>query len=401
MSIGGLVVALVAVWALVSSGDCGHADAAHQRTLDLKLRRVRKLRENAFYGDIIPYQGALLVAFRDSTTHEGPGGKVTILRSTDDGESWKPNATLEVQGASLFDPHFCILADGRLLLHGGIRSNQGGSWGSYVAFASERLEWSEPKRILEKDQWLWRLTPHSDGHAYGVVYGCPPGQKGSKLLKTKDGLSYERVADLLAANYPNEATIRFEPDGSACVVHRHEESGGHALLGTSKPPYTEWTWKDLGRFIGGPNLLHLPSGQWLVGGRCIEKPVRLQLGQLDVAQGRYTPVLDLPSGGDCSYPGFLLHRNRLWVTYYSSHEGATSLYLAEVDLVAPATSQRGLEQTDVFLSGTDGCHTYRIPALAVTRKGTVLAFCEGRRKGQGDAGDIDIVLKRSADGGKT
>ncbi|MBM4032320.1 MAG: exo-alpha-sialidase [Planctomycetes bacterium] len=60
-----------------------------------------------------------------------------------------------------------------------------------------------------------------------------------------------------------------------------------------------------------------------------------------------------------------------------------------------------LEQVDVFTSGQEGCHTFRIPALAVTKKGTLLAFCEGRRKGQGDAGDIDIVLKRSTDGGKT
>jgi len=59
------------------------------------------------------------------------------------------------------------------------------------------------------------------------------------------------------------------------------------------------------------------------------------------------------------------------------------------------------EQGDVFISGTEGCHTFRIPALVVSKKGTLLAFCEGRRKGRGDAGDIDLVLKRSSDGGKT
>jgi sialidase-1 len=58
-------------------------------------------------------------------------------------------------------------------------------------------------------------------------------------------------------------------------------------------------------------------------------------------------------------------------------------------------------QTDVFTAGTDGYHTYRIPAITVTKKGTLLAFCEGRKKGSGDSGDIDLVLKRSADGGVT
>ncbi len=54
---------------------------------------------------------------------------------------------------------------------------------------------------------------------------------------------------------------------------------------------------------------------------------------------------------------------------------------------------------DVFVAGQDGYHTYRIPSAIVTSKGTVLAFCEGRKKGTSDTGDIDLVLKRSADGG--
>jgi sialidase-1 len=55
----------------------------------------------------------------------------------------------------------------------------------------------------------------------------------------------------------------------------------------------------------------------------------------------------------------------------------------------------------LFVSGQDGFHTYRIPALAVTRGGVWLAFCEGRRAGQGDSGAIALLLKRSTDGGKT
>ena len=35
----------------------------------------------------------------------------------------------------------------------------------------------------------------------------------------------------------------------------------------------------------------------------------------------YEPVLWLPSGGDCSYPGMVEHEGLLWMSYYSSHEG--------------------------------------------------------------------------------
>jgi hypothetical protein len=55
----------------------------------------------------------------------------------------------------------------------------------------------------------------------------------------------------------------------------------------------------------------------------------------------------------------------------------------------------------VFTSGQDGYYGYRIPALAVTPQGTVLAICEGRKKSFSDAGDIDLVCKRSTDNGKT
>lgn len=57
--------------------------------------------------------------------------------------------------------------------------------------------------------------------------------------------------------------------------------------------------------------------------------------------------------------------------------------------------------TDVFIAGQDGYHTYRIPAIIETTNGTVLAFCEGRKNSRSDSGDIDLLLKRSTDGGKS
>jgi sialidase-1 len=55
--------------------------------------------------------------------------------------------------------------------------------------------------------------------------------------------------------------------------------------------------------------------------------------------------------------------------------------------------------TEVFVAGDGAYHTYRIPSAIVTPKGTLLAFAEGRRAGAADAGDIDLVLRRSHDGG--
>ncbi len=54
----------------------------------------------------------------------------------------------------------------------------------------------------------------------------------------------------------------------------------------------------------------------------------------------------------------------------------------------------------IFESGTEGYACFRIPAIISSGK-TVLAFAEGRKGGCSDTGDIDLVLKRSSDGGKT
>jgi len=60
-----------------------------------------------------------------------------------------------------------------------------------------------------------------------------------------------------------------------------------------------------------------------------------------------------------------------------------------------------LDQTVLFRAGEGGYHTYRIPSLLATKGGAVLAFCEGRKAGRGDAGDIDLLMRRSEDGGVT
>jgi len=86
------------------------------------------------------------------------------------------------------------------------------------------------------------------------------------------------------------------------------------------------------------------------------------------------------------------------------------LILLLVCLAQPATAgeaqpaadaPKSPAEADVFISGTGDYHTYRIPAIVVSRQGTLLAFCEGRRAGRGDAGNIDMLLRRSTDMGRT
>lgn len=55
----------------------------------------------------------------------------------------------------------------------------------------------------------------------------------------------------------------------------------------------------------------------------------------------------------------------------------------------------------VFVAGTEGHKSYRIPAIIALPGGKLLAFCEGRVNGAGDFGDINIVMKTSSDQGRS
>ena len=92
------------------------------------------------------------------------------------------------------------------------------------------------------------------------------------------------------------------------------------------------------------------------------------------------------------------------MTFFIRLLGCLTLILCSVALASGGERHREstpFEQVDVFTSGSGGYHTYRIPAIVLSNEGTLLAFCEGRKTGQSDHGDIDLLLKRSSDLGRT
>ncbi len=112
----------------------------------------------------------------------------------------------------------------------------------------------------------------------------------------------------------------------------------------------------------------------------------------------------------CRFSGFRTTlRHRLW----SAVMVGVAAWSAAAALVTPGACVLGAEKPTgadgssvaavmpVYRAGVGGYHTYRIPALLKTRQGTLLAFCEGRKENARDHGDIDLLLRRSSDGGRT
>ena len=121
-------------------------------------------------------------------------------------------------------------------------------------------------------------------------------------------------------------------------------------------------------------------------------PFRLVLERRDASlrltwNGATLPLLPDP-GGDLGEVGLRPHRDTMTVRRFVVTGGA------------PVPQPIG-DGVPVWRKGEDGVDTYRIPALVAAQNGDLLAFAEARHGNSSDTGDIDLVMKRSSDGGRT
>jgi len=290
-------------------------------------------KHNAFT-DLIRFQDRWYCVFREGADHAKGAGKIRVL-SSDDGKKWQSVALIEKAEVDLRDPHLAITPKGQLMIVGGAAApptrDPVKDHFSFVCFSKNGSDWTQPERTVESWQWLWRVRWHGE-NVYGVAYrsdASAPRKYEAILFKGNDGKKYEPLTTFEVPN-ATEASIAFDGDTMLCL-QRRDGKPNTAWLGVSKSPYKEWTWKDLGVYFGGPHLVRTPDGTWLAAGRMTTtgKPQTV-LCQLDVKAGKLTPLLTLPSGGDTSYAGLVWHEDQLWMSYYSSHEGKTSIYLARL-----------------------------------------------------------------------
>jgi len=286
---------------------------------------------NAFT-DLILFKGSWYCVFREGKRHSSDDGKLRIIASND-GNTFYSAALLSSPIVDLRDPKITVTPDNRLMLNAAAALRQPPEFRhqSLVWFSADGRNWSEPAKIGDPNMWLWRITWYK-GVAYSIGYSTSKRQF-VRLYTSRDGAEFSTLVDnLFDIGYPNETSMIFHPDDTCLCLLRRDATPHAAQLGIAKPPYKDWAWKYLSVRLGGPHMLRLPDGRIVASGRLYEGRVRTSLLWLDPEAGTLTEFLTLPSGGDTSYPGLVLHNGLLWVRYYSSHEGKTSIYLAKVKL---------------------------------------------------------------------
>ncbi|MFC1451808.1 exo-alpha-sialidase [Verrucomicrobiota bacterium] len=311
----------------------------------IEVRKIwDKAPHNAFT-DLILFADCWYCAFREGRNHVSDDGKLRLIKSVG-GKEWTSVALMAWEGGDVRDAKLSITADAHLMLSGAVRFLQpvnGNKRQSVTWLSADGMDWGGPYACPSGlGTWRWSATWH-DGIGYS--FGYSGKDEGGCLYLTHDGKTWEVVKDDVfpdAQSYPNETSLVFCDNGTAHCLLRRDRDSCSALLGTSHAPYTEWKWQDLGQRIGGPKMIRLGDGRLLAAVRLYDGQVRTSLCWVDAENGTITECLKLPSGGDTSYAGLVEQGDVVWVSYYSSHEAKTAVYLARVN--AGSASERNRDR---------------------------------------------------------
>lgn len=341
---------------LVGFSSAALAEETPQQQYIVSVDRIWDRAQHNAFTDFIRYERDLYCTFREGSGHiPGLNGVIRILRRSRTTSEWESVGLLSERHVDLRDPKFSITPDGKLMVNMGASYYHGSERqkiesrvctitlhpSGRTPFGGPQLKIGElqrvefPQEIASDMDWLWRVTWHK-----GVAYGCLQQalhQRVLHVIRSQDGVKWEHVATLDVPD-ANETTLRFAEDDTMIALIRRDAKEGDSLgyVGIAKPPYTDWKLTESNKRFGGQNFVQLPSGRWLVASRDYEKKVSTQLWWLDPESAQMTEIVTLPSGGDTSYPGLLVYEpfNIVMMSYYSSHEGKSAIYLATLRLDA-------------------------------------------------------------------
>ena len=303
----------------------------------LSVERIWDRATHNAFTSLIEFNGKMYCTFRESNGHVSDiNGSIRVIAS-DDTQNWYSVALISELGVDLRDPELSVTPNNRIMLNiAGSVYSEGKlkTMNPKVSFSDNHgNNFSKPQNIVLDTKiktgmdWLWRATWHK-GKAYGTVYQ-PSKVKSVQLVISDDGIHYRYITtfDVVGGN---ETTLRFNSKNEMVAVVRRDNNQ-NGSIGISAPPYKSWKWSSLETRIGGPDLIILENDLMLCATReylpdFTEHTIIVKVSP----EGKTTKLLTLPSGGDCSYPGFLLKEDILFVSYYSSHEEKTAIYLAKI-----------------------------------------------------------------------
>ena len=305
---------------------------------------------------------------------------IRMAVSKDDGHSWTPLESIGDYGGIVAMGDLVRLKngdymtffhdDGRFFRAGGKRTNKVCVYKTVSRDGG--LTWGPAEEILHHPEAHLcepGLVRSPDGNQLAMLMRENSRQFNSFVSFSDDeGATWSTPRELPAALTGDRHQARYAPDGRLFITFRDT---------THETP---------------------TQGDWVGWVGTYEDIVEGREGQYRIR------LMDNHHGGDCAYPGNLLLPDGTFVATTYGHwvQGekpficSVRFKMEELDAKAKLLP----EHNTVFTSGKEGYAQIRIPSVVVSKKGTVLAFAEGRVI-PSDHAENDIILKRSTDSGKT
>ncbi|HSI65036.1 MAG TPA: exo-alpha-sialidase [Candidatus Saccharimonadia bacterium] len=276
------------------------------------------------------FKGNLWLAFRSGEAHNSATADVIVLRSKD-GKEWTQALKFDVAQDDR-DPQL-VVTDKRLFLY--VPAMDGKELNTWLRYTDDGESWSEPQKIYEPQFILWKPLVH-DGTFYAAAHKKDESSNGKgrevHLVKSADGIKWEKVSTIRAGNWESETTMYFDEKHHAVAFLRQKYGSPQAQILESEPPYATWSARpaDVNHFSG--HSVHTFRGVTYLLSRIMGPGKTTGSMIYTFADGKLTPYCQLPSGGDCAYLEAVEDGPNMLVSFYSTHEGKTNIYLATVPL---------------------------------------------------------------------
>lgn len=318
------------------------ASLLHAQAPTAELVSVEKIWDKAPYNgatDLTRFKNLFYCCFREAESATKGEGTIRTLVSAA-GKTWVESSVITEAGTDLRDPKLIVTPDEkRLYLLCGGQATVGQVRQPRYATTMDGKVWTPLQKLLAKGDWLWRVAVNpTDKRFYGASFNIHPTSGGPapekewslKTYASNDGSVWQLSSIMNVPGQPGETTVKFLKDGTALALITRQGADRKGIIGMAKAPYRDWTYAPTGVPVGGPNFIELPDGKLIAGSRGFGATPGPHMVLFAMTPTSLTPILELPSGGDCSYPGLYWHEDLLHVTYYSSHEGKAAIYYARV-----------------------------------------------------------------------
>ncbi len=303
--------------------------------------------------DIAHWRGNYYVVFTHGTAHNTEGVGM-VLRSSNL-EEWEHIYTTSSPGV---DCKLLALPDRLMFYYLYWEIGEDRNYvEARVVYTEDGQSWSEPQRVHEPLHNFWRPKVHD-----GVIYvasdtlnigrsdyqtraeAANPDLYRVDLLRSTDGLAWEKVSTIVEGSKVTETELVFWPDGELWALTRQN------ILSRARPPYLDWTHKNLGiegGGIGGPGMIRIGNDVYAAGrfyGFLAEgSKMATSLWKYNEAAEMFERIADLPKAAyaDMGYAGFVATEDGVYVVYYSGHTyGETAearstkadIYLAKLNI---------------------------------------------------------------------